>query len=520
MVKLYASHNSEYFAVREPGRLHLYKDSFKDLTHRVHDQMAGKLIGLSNTGECFFRSEEGLFRLRREKGVRAERCHAVKGLDGSAEGGTLKGFQVRADGEQVAYEQVLPAQKFSSKLKRFLGQKSAQGDVGPRLHRFIVSQWSGRSSTCYFETVVDPRTSTGLIWWCSPDFGYLSVMERERDGRSLVRLIDILDESVVNELVVEGRLSRDRFLTSNGSVGFGLEKDGKRAFVIWTYSQNRYGVVYPKDSRVLHLAKDKVVFLSAKREVVVVKSYQNEVIAEVSLKALSDLGVQYLLSFNPRGSLELVTYSEGKLRVHHTDLESLPIDARRWELLGERRRAAQLEEAAEDVLGREEAFQDAEYQQMRRSELLAELGEQVAQYSGDSGSTLTVEDAVPELPALEDPVNAAPPLPPPLNPTPPPAPRPSIELEPVMGHQPPPPVPRKEESQEAVAEHQPVFSFSSRAEAQEALERLRMRYIAGELTREDYYNEKTLIENASSKLPKESEPTESSIPRTLDFAGE
>ena len=47
----------------------------------------------------------------------------------------------------------------------------------------------------------------------------------------------------------------------------------------------------------------------------------------------------------------------------------------------------------------------------------------------------------------------------------------------------------------------PEFHFSSKAEADEALERLRMRYIAGELTREDYYNEKTLIERASAALP-------------------
>ena len=103
MIKLYASNSSEFFAVREPGRLHLFKDSFHSLTHRVHDKMAGELILLSDAGECFFRSEEGLFRLRKENGVRADRCAAVKDLDGSAEGGVLKGFEVRADGNQIAF---------------------------------------------------------------------------------------------------------------------------------------------------------------------------------------------------------------------------------------------------------------------------------------------------------------------------------------------------------------------------------------------------------------------------------
>jgi hypothetical protein len=459
---LYGSHNSEFFAVREPGRIHIFKDSFHQLTHRVHDKMAGELIHLSNAGECFFRSEEGLFRLRKEKGVRADRCQAVKGLDGTADGGTLKGFAIRADGEQVAFEQVLPAQKFSSKLKRFLGKKSAQGDVGPRLHRFVLSQWSGRSSSAYYETIIDPRTSVGLVWWTSADFGYLAVIERERDGRSFLRLIDVFDESVVNELVVEGRLSRDRFLTSNGSVGFGLEKGGKRAFVIWTYSEERYAITYPKDSRVLHLAKDKVVFLSRKHEIVTVKSYQNKVLAEVSLRALSDLGVQYLLSFNPRGTLELVTHHNGKLRVHHTDLESLPIDARRWELLGERRRAEQLEEAAFTVLDRENATLEVQSQQLKQAELMAEMPQEAY------------------IPVPDQPV-----MPEPLEPVEPPS---SLAMENLA---PTPPADAAEPSS---------FSFASQTEAEEALERLRMRYIAGELTREDYYNEKTLIERASNSL--------------------
>lgn len=475
MVKLYASNSSEFFAVREPGRIHLYKDSFQDVTHRVNDQMAGELIHLSDAGECFFRSEEGLFRLRREKGVRADRCKAVKDLDGSAEGGTLKGFSVRADGEQVCYEQVLPAQRFSSKLKRFLGQKSAQGDVGPRLHRFVVSQWSGRSSTCYYETVIDPRTSAGLVWWTSADFGFLAVMDRERDGRSFLRLIDILDESVVNELVVEGRLSRDRFVTTNGSVGFGMEKDGKRAFVIWTYSQERFGVSYPREARVLHLAKDKVVFLTPQQELVTVKDYKNNVVAEVNLKALTNLGVQYLLSFNPRGTLELVTYQNGRLRVHHTDLDALPIDARRWELLGERKRAEGLETAADSVLRRDQQAREQEYQESRRSDLVSELQDQVA-------------------PAAPSPQSTRPTQP--------------LAIEGV-------PTPLQE-----VAPAKPMLEFHSQEEAEEALERLRMRYIAGELTREDYYNEKTLIERSANGLPKTGASARGALPRTIDFSGE
>lgn len=465
MTKLYASHSSELFAVREPGRLYLYRDSFLSLTHRVVDQKAGDLIALADNGDCFFRSKEGLFRLRQEKGVRAERCRAVAGLDGSSEGGVLRGFEVRADGEQIAYEQVVPAQRFSSKLKRFLGQKSSQGDVGPSLHRIMLSGWSGRSASCYFETVVDPRTSAGLIWWAAPDFGFLAVLERERDGRSVLRVVDVLHESIVNELAFDGKLARDRAITNNGTVGFGLEKQGRRAFVVWTYSQERFQIAYPKDSRLLHLSKDRAAFLNRNDHRLTVKTFQDRVVAEVSLTALAQLGIEYLINFNPRGSIELVTYHNGKLRVHHTDIDQLPTDAKRWELVGERQRAERIEEETEALLAHRYEERDAAFFDEQRQQ----LSEEVDVY-GQHNPFLRSSEPPPAAPPQREALPA------------------SLSME----------VLHREEAEPSPAAS--ALSFGSKAEALEALERLRMSYIAGEVNREDYYNQKGLIEKAMTVL--------------------
>ncbi len=405
--------------------------------------------------------------MRREQGVRGERCQAVAGLDGSPEGGVLRGFAVRADGDQIAYEQVVPAQKFSSKLKRFLGQKSSQGDVGPSLHRFIVSSWSGRSSSCYFETVVDPRVSAGVVWWTSPDFGFLAVLERERDGRSVLRLIDILDESVVNELVVDGKLSRDRFLTTNGTIGFGLEKNDRRAFLLWTYSQDRYQVAYPKNSRVLHLSKNRVIFLNRAEHHLTVKTFDNKVESEVSLTPLARLGVEYLLNFNPRGSLELVTYRNQKMNVHHTDLEQLPTDARRWELAGERQRAEQVEQRTEEIIERGAEMREQEQWTSQRQQLEQDV---MAPGHGDFPGP----SSAPEVIELE---TFSPPTRPPDNGTP-------------------------------VVEQAPVPVFESSEEAREALDRLRMSYVAGELTREAYFQQKAALERALAGFSGESPQAE------------
>lgn len=473
MTLLYASNNSEYFAVRQPSKIYLYRDGDLALSHKVVDKLAGELILVADSGDLFFQSSEGMLRLRKEKGVKAERCRAIAGLDGSSEGGTLGGISLRADGEQVAYEQILPVRKFSSKLKRLLGQKSSQADVGPSLHRFIVSNWSGRSSSSYFETVVDPRVSAGLVWWMSTDFGFLAIIERGRDGLSLLRIIDVLHESIVNELTVDGRLSRDRAITTNGTVGFGLEKQNKRALVIWTYSQDRFQVAYPKESRMLHLAKDKVVFYSRTYHRLIAKSFDNKVLAEVNLAPLAKLGVEYLVSFNPRETVELATFQNGKLRVHHTDLDQLPTDAKRWELLGEQQRAEQLESQMQQLLADRYEEQDREFVDEHRQQLAADI-----ESYRPAVSTMADDMAAANL--IPKPIEIARPLAGAFG---------SVSLDlstaPDGG----------EESGKMRSKAMPREPrFSSKLEADDALEQLRMSYIAGEVAREDYHNERTSIE--------------------------
>ena len=64
-------------------------------------------------------------------------------------------------------------------------------------------------------------------------------------------------------------------------------------------------------------------------------------------------------------------------------------------------------------------------------------------------------------------------------------------------------------------DQQPVAQFANKEEARDALERLRMTYIAGDLTREDYHNAKASIERALSTLPENEGP-----PRTLSLSSE
>jgi hypothetical protein len=302
----------------------------------------------------------------------------------------------------------------------------------------------------------------------------------------VLRVIDVLHESIVNELSIDGKLSRDRAITTNGTVAFGLERQGTRAMVVWTYGRERYQISYPKDSRLHHLSKDFVAFMNRSDHRLTVKNFKNEVMAEVSFAALARLGVEYLISFNPRGTLEVVTYHNGKLRVQHTDVETLPTDAKRWELLGERQRAERLEEQTEAILSRHDERQDEEHFDQYRYR----LGEEVDAYGQDNP--------------------LAKPAPPPLVPAPTsrdilPAP---LDLEVLEAEKPVSP-----------AANAPLPRFSSRSEAREALERLRMSYVAGELNREDYHNQKASIERALSALA-EAPVAGEGPPRTLSISSE
>ncbi len=352
MKNLYASKNSRFFAARLAGELRIFRSDHPAFFHRVNDRVAGRLVAIGNNGDAFFRNGENFYRLRGEKGVKAERPRCLAHVDGSEEGGHLGGLVVHADGRDICYEQILPAQGPRFKLPWGSKKKS---DEKARLHRLVVSNIANpRKQTAFYEAVVDPGKGTKLRWAVSPTFGFLVVAQTTSKKQTEFSLVDILDESVVSEFVINLPSVEGLQVTDNGTVLIEARKKSGGSAIIWTYSQERHVLTAPEQSRVYHFAHNRVVFLSKDGRHLVGKNFDDEVLVQVDLAPLAEFELEYLLHFTSADDIQLVTFDGRHLKIHHTDLQTLPIDAKRWRNIQEERRLLEEEQRIESIVAEHE----------------------------------------------------------------------------------------------------------------------------------------------------------------------
>ncbi len=555
MPQLFASQSSRFFAVREPGSLRLYKGPALELRHRVNDKLAGKLVRLGNNGDAFFRNAQNVYRLKREPNVKAQRPRVLAHLDGSREGGILGGFAVNADGREFCYEQVLPAKRTGSTLLGLLGKQPEKVKVTQR-SLVLCNSISGQSVT-FYEAVVDPGKMASFRWAISPTFGFLVVAESDTRGETVCRLIDVIDESVCSEFVIGVERIDSLRVTDNGTVMMEVRVPGQERLVLWTYSQDRYLVALPVGCNVHHFDHKRIVLASEDRRFLIVKAYDDTVEANIDLGPLLEFNLDFLPHFTPKGGIELATFESGRFRVHHTDVETLPIDASRWKMLQEQRRLEEEQQMLEQATAAQK--QDEErLQYLRRSRAL----EDSIKTSLDA-PTIKPSEPTPtpnrlelDLPGQVEPTpdRLEPPgrLRPPVSPAPPARldvgaktrPIPSkLEVKPTLGKkkagdslaveatrslQPAFEQPTLAARERTLAQNPTVANEAptlldpakvepadlgtlSQQDIEQSLEALRMHYIAGELKREDYYRKKKELEDLKGRgEAPQSDPTPSS----------
>ncbi|MGE0488142.1 MAG: hypothetical protein AB7S38_02890 [Vulcanimicrobiota bacterium] len=515
MEKLFASQGSRFFAVRQPGQVTLYRGPDIDMRHRVNDKMAGELIRLGNNGDIFFRKGTNVYQLRRESGVKAVRPRALAHLDGSETGGTLGGFEVNVDGREFCYERVLPVKGISNKLKSLFGSKSEPVDATE--HKLVLCNSNSGQAVTFHEALVDPKKTTDFRWAISPTFGFLVVAETDVKGQVIFRLIDIIDESVVSEFTMSVERIDGLRVTDNGTVMIEVRRPGEERLVLWTYSQDRHLVAVPPNCLVHHFDQHKIVFLTRDSRYLVVKGYDDLVTSNIDLSPLAEFELTFYPHFNPKGGIELLTFQNDQFRIHHTDLETLPIDATRWKLLQEQRKVEEEQRMLEEALAKQ-AQDQKNLETLRKSRQL-EQAVNLETSLPMIRPVLPLETSEPakklakpqrlEIERTPEPVAQEPPPPKKLAapaikpPEKPPARESTLTLEtpPAPELEPPPPLAAPAPPAPAV-KPAPVESLpASSGELEEELEKLRMHYIAGELGREEYYSRKKAIEERRATAP-------------------
>ncbi len=497
MVKLYGSYNSRFFVVRKPGQIDLHRGNVKIWSVPVKDRVVGELIRLSNSGVMFFRSSQGVFKLQKEV-KKLQPIPTLTRLCRGDEGTYLGGLHISPDGKSYCYERIASVSRLSDKLLHFL--KMNQEEPKVLEHQLLLYNTESQSSANYYTAFIDPNKKDKFYWSVSPSFKYLLVSQPERRGNILFQVIDIVEEALLSEFEMRVRDITATYINDHGTVGLEIHRPGEDKLAIAKLDGSRYLVNIIARSRIIHLGSNTVSMQTMPKPSLIVKHFDDSVVVNADLRPLVELGINFRIHFNDREDIDIIGYEKGILNITHTDLQGLPTDAKRWKWMAQQKQLKEEEKIIEEVT----AQQKAQRQYLESLAQSRKLEESIKQPSAMTPEVLPLPTPRPGHESTPSPSLGA------HSQTEPPKPiSRTSHVTPLKSLSPPskpptPPPPRSNfpDTDEIVLPLPSSETSTSDDQLEHQLELLRMKYIAGEIDRNEYYKRCEEIEQARRKSKK------------------
>ena len=414
VVRFFGSNNSRYFAVKLPGEVRLYRGITAGdglqlpneagflWSRQVDDNIHGSILRIGNQGDLFFMSPRGLFRMRLDRNATLDQIAPVCQVARSEEPNQLGRVCVDADGREVFFETITPEAGLKGKLFRLLGSK---GQANPsaivhQIHPYSIS--TNQQDLPYPGGVLDAKKGGEFLWNASPCFRYL-VMARPEKKTYNIQVVDVAEKSYIDFSMPLATLA-GVWVNEYGTVMVDVRQIGSEQLVIGRREGDRfkrYGFEPPPSYEVAHLAKSYVALKVRTPPRLCLFNFEGSIQADVDVRPLQSMGVTFDFSFNERDDIDVLTWHQGSLFVHHSDSKSIVFDAKRWELTA---RHAQYEIEEQMVQEATSAHQE-EVRRLDRLDATQRLAASVmAEMQAIPDSSLHYEEAVaPPLPPPEPP---------------------------------------------------------------------------------------------------------------------
>ena len=608
VVKLYGSFNSRFFAVLTPSEVRLYRgiaaggdfgvasNEAQLVFARAMDESLGlDLIRVGNQGDLYFLGKKGLFRLRNDRNAKLEIVNeALCALARGEDQGRLGQVRIDADGREIFYEAITPEAGIKDRFRKLWGGKG--GGESTLAHQVINYNVGTQRKDQFPPTLIDTRREYAFRWNISPSGRFLVQARPEKKSYHL-DVIDISDESIIADFQMALANIHDLWVNDAVVMMVDVRQVGEEKVIIaLPDGVTRHPFSPPPSYRLVHLGPLHVAMILESQRRLQIYDYTGNLTADVDFQPLRQMGIQFHFNFNDRGQIDILGWHGNTLHLQHSDIKSILVDAKRWNLTARQAQADVEQQMVHDVtiqhMEERKRMEDFQLSRQLLDAVQSEMpgmGNQahLPRLGGERGATAPPPaplpppiSSIPSVPSIPDATGGMtqvppwmagltgqpappPPIPPPPAPLPPPestsgrvpvpAPPPPVDRNtppplpsrPTTAQPPPPlpflrgssplPPPDTENSERLVSSKLPPLpapdsaplpappsaalpGFANTAEVDAELERLRMTYIAGEISREVYYSRRAELEGLRRGLSGSSSPQAGPAgPKRLDL---
>ncbi|MFP4498989.1 MAG: hypothetical protein ACLFQV_12330 [Vulcanimicrobiota bacterium] len=298
-----------------------------------------RVLGAGDNGSVVLLTDEGV--IVYPKNVKGEiKRLSDFGREGlSKEGLTLGETRLDSSGNLICIETIREKERIADKFLGFMKKTDEKSNLLFELS-FIDLQKSTRQVIHSYE--VDRHIQNPFNWVISTKFIFMAVAQAQkvfRGPKTKFRLINLKANDSFDEFELAGNNDWLLFINANGNLLVDsptvLEE---RNVIISEVTRKKHRVTARDTWSVVHIARNFVVFKDRFASTYIFKRFDNSVITEVSLVALDNLNLEYEVFFDHCDDIAMIVKKGNDIKIIHSNIDSFPVDARRWEVMIEQKK--------------------------------------------------------------------------------------------------------------------------------------------------------------------------------------
>ncbi len=312
-----------------------------------------EIIGVGNNGKVFVKSDEGILiypvgPLEDEMIIPVFRKEILEN-----ENAIVSKIALHKSGERLCIEKVSMKSKLSEKLFKILSS-SPRLERGHALHELIFYEMNSGKQVIFHKFTVDRKIPHSFSWSISSDFNYIVWGEAQKvfkGTETRFSAVDVRDGTFYDQFVLEGLTEWVLFINNFGSYLIDSpQRRDMRDLLIGNINAINFKISVSNEYRPTHLAKEFVAFQSNFAPKIYFKKYDNTSIQEIDLSALEEMNLDFEILFNEQDDINFLVRKGEDVRIVHTNVERLSIDAKRWDMMAEQQKVDQEIEKKRSIL--------------------------------------------------------------------------------------------------------------------------------------------------------------------------
>lgn len=336
-ITFFGSHNSRMFLGLEGRDIFLLRD-YREAWKRKIKYTNFEVIGVGNNGKVFVKADEGIIVYPQEESGEEYIIPAFEKNALNSENSVISKVVVNRSGDQLCVEKQSIKSKLTEKLFSILASSAAK-EKGQSIHELVLYDMKSGKQLIFYKFSVDRRTPHAFTWNISPDFRYAIMGEAQKafkGAETKFSVADVREESIFDQFVLDGLTDWILYVNNFGTYLIdSLQVKDNREVLIGNKEANNYKITIPNIYKVEHLGKNFVTLQSRMEPTIQFKRFDNSIIQEIDLTPLQEMNMDYQLIFNERDDIDFIARKEGNVKVIHTNLQRIAIDAKRWHLMVE-----------------------------------------------------------------------------------------------------------------------------------------------------------------------------------------